>query len=177
MTSVYSEVFCRNLKCVFIITDNTKKYISWLLDGKVGKEKVWKGRDQTNSNVFFRKYDYSGFCFHFLSTFNLFWNPRCKLTFSILYINTQHKTVPWSNKDNKHLALLLWLLMKTLSFDPKGEDYRLFNFLLTEPFPWEVHITTKISWWEKNSSDLTVLSLLRQISPVFLNTLELIFKQ
>jgi hypothetical protein len=73
--------------------------------------------------------------------------------------------------------LLLWLLMKTLSFDPKGEDYRLFNFLLTEPFPWEVHITTKISWWEKNSSDLTVLSLLRQISPVFLNTLELIFKQ
>ena len=72
-------------------------------------------------------------------------------TFSILYINKQHKIIPWSNKENKHLAVLLWFPMQTLSFDPKGEEVRSFNFLLMEPYPWEVHITTKISRWEKKT--------------------------
>lgn len=51
--------------------------------------------------------------------------------------------IPWSNKENKHLALLLRLPGKTLSFDPEGEDHRLLNFLLMESFSWEVHTATK----------------------------------
>lgn len=98
--------------------------------------------------------------------------------FSILYINKQHKIIPWSNKENKHLAVWLWFPMQMLSFDPKGEEGRAFSFLLMEPSSWEVHITTKISPWEKYSSNLTVLSTLRrQVSPVFPNTVELVSKQ
>lgn len=165
MAPACKEVLSRNVKIVFIIINNTKNtsVYSWM-------EKVSKKRDQNASNVIFRKYDCRVFLFSLLSTLSLFWNPACKF-FSFLNIIHKQRTqiYPWSNKENKLLALLLWLPppIQTLSFDPKREDYRFFNFLLMEPFPWEVHITTKISWWEKNSSDLTVLSILQQISQCF----------
>lgn len=47
--------------------------------------------------------------------------------FSILYINKQHKIIPWSNKENKHLAVLFLILYANIVIWSKGRRGQIFQ--------------------------------------------------
>lgn len=120
---------------------------------------------------------FSKFCTTHLTVFK---KPACKFfSFPNISINKQHKIIPssWFNKENKYLALLPWVSpdkLRHLIQRKKIADFstsHLWNF-----FPWEVHVTTKISWWEKKIQGPDCFVYVTTTLSKFLNTLELIFK-